>query len=210
MIWICITKRFCRSARIFCRFFAFIAIIFIFHLEFWSNQQWLSKIWGIETVYLLHAQIHDGDIILSESSVVTSYYFGWTTSFVAIFLACLDLTVLPINILVGSYISNMFEDRYMFEPLPQTEILDHMLLGAWYAFISNCRQILLTSEIIVFIGILFSFNLFVPYTVPQYVISCLVMFVAAEVLEGIQVNKPLSICVFFKKQLFLMAFVLSI
>ncbi|CAN7017421.1 unnamed protein product, partial [Brassica rapa subsp. trilocularis] len=72
------------------------------------------------------------------------------------------------------------------------------------------RQILLTSEIIVFIGILFSFNLFVPYTVPQYVISGLVMFVAAEVLEGIQVNKPLSICVFCKNQLFLMAFVLSI
>ena len=51
------------------------------------------------------------EILLSESSVVTSYYFGWTTSSVAIFLACLGLTVLPINILVGSYISNMFEDR---------------------------------------------------------------------------------------------------
>ncbi|KAJ0258042.1 SPX domain-containing membrane protein [Hirschfeldia incana] len=100
------------------------------------------------------------EILLSESSVVTSYYFGWTTSSVAIFLACLGLTVLPINILVGSYISNMFEDR----------------------------QILLTSEIIVFIGILFSFNLFVPYTVPQYVISGLVMFVAAEVLEGVNLS----------------------
>ncbi|CAH8313045.1 unnamed protein product [Eruca vesicaria subsp. sativa] len=100
------------------------------------------------------------EILLSESSVVTSYYFGWTTSSVAIFLACLGLTVLPINILVGSYISNMFEDR----------------------------QILLASEIIVFIGILFSFNLFVPYTVPQYVISGLVMFVAAEVLEGVNLS----------------------
>ncbi|KAJ4877325.1 SPX domain-containing membrane protein [Raphanus sativus] len=100
------------------------------------------------------------EILLSESSVVTSYYFGWTTSSVAIFLACLGLTVLPINILVGSYISNMFEDR----------------------------QILLTSEIIVFVGILFSFNLFVPYTVPQYVISGLVMFVAAEVLEGVNLS----------------------
>ncbi|KAG2262319.1 hypothetical protein Bca52824_069398 [Brassica carinata] len=100
------------------------------------------------------------EILLSESSVVTSYYFGWTTSSVAIFLACLGLTVLPINILVGSYISNMFEDR----------------------------QILLTSEIIVFIGILFSFNLFIPYTVPQYVISGLVMFVAAEVLEGVNLS----------------------
>lgn len=51
------------------------------------------------------------EILLSESSVITSYYFHWTTSSVAIFLACLGLTVLPINIIVGSYISNMFEDR---------------------------------------------------------------------------------------------------
>lgn len=51
------------------------------------------------------------EILLSESSVVTSYYFGWTTSTVAIFLACIGLTVLPVNIAVGSYISNMFEDR---------------------------------------------------------------------------------------------------
>lgn len=52
------------------------------------------------------------EILLSESSVITTYYFGWSTSSVAIFLACLGLTVLPVNILVGSYISNMFEDRY--------------------------------------------------------------------------------------------------
>ncbi|CAN7012558.1 unnamed protein product [Brassica oleracea var. botrytis] len=75
---------------------------------------------------------HAMEILLSESSVVTSYYFGWTASSVAISLTCLGLTVLPINILVGSYISNMFEDRQI---------------------------ILLTSEIIVFIGILFSFNI---------------------------------------------------
>ena len=52
------------------------------------------------------------EIVLSESSVVTSYYFGWTTQAVAAFLALLGLTVLPINFLVGSYISNIFEDRY--------------------------------------------------------------------------------------------------
>ena len=51
------------------------------------------------------------EVLLSESSVVTTYYFGWSTSSVAIFLACLGLTVLPVNIAVGSYISNMFEDR---------------------------------------------------------------------------------------------------
>ncbi|EOY24611.1 Major Facilitator Superfamily with SPX (SYG1/Pho81/XPR1) domain-containing protein isoform 3 [Theobroma cacao] len=51
------------------------------------------------------------EILLSESSVITTYYFSWSTGTVAIFLACLGLTVLPVNIVVGSYISNMFEDR---------------------------------------------------------------------------------------------------
>jgi hypothetical protein len=51
------------------------------------------------------------EILLSESSVVTAYYFNWTTSSVAIFLALLGLTLLPVNVVVGNYISNMFEDR---------------------------------------------------------------------------------------------------
>ncbi|KAK8500580.1 hypothetical protein V6N12_037831 [Hibiscus sabdariffa] len=100
------------------------------------------------------------EILLSESSVVTTYYFNWSTSTVAIFLACLGLTVLPINIVVGSYISNMFEDR----------------------------QILLASEIVVCIGILLSFNIIIPYSVPQYVCSGLIMFVSAEVLEGVNLS----------------------
>lgn len=100
------------------------------------------------------------EILLSESSVITSYYFRWSTSTVAIFLACLGLTVLPVNIVVGSYISNMFEER----------------------------QILLASEVMVCVGILLSFNVIVEYTVPQYVISGLVMFVSAEVLEGVNLS----------------------
>ncbi|KAF7810213.1 SPX domain-containing membrane protein [Senna tora] len=96
----------------------------------------------------------------AESSVITTYYFGWSTSSVAIFLACLGLTVLPVNIIVGSYISNMFEDR----------------------------QILLVSEIVVCIGIILSFNVFVPYSQPQYICSGLLMFVAAEVLEGVNLS----------------------
>ncbi|KAF4369514.1 hypothetical protein CsatB_003904 [Cannabis sativa] len=100
------------------------------------------------------------EILLSESSVVTTYYFGWSTSSVAIFLACLGLTVLPVNILVGSYISNMFEDR----------------------------QILLASEILVCLGILLSFHIIIPYTVVQYVCSGLILFVFAEVLEGVNLS----------------------
>lgn len=100
------------------------------------------------------------EILLSESSVVTTYYFNWTTGKVAVFLACLGLTVLPVNVVVGSYISNMFEDR----------------------------QILLVSEIVVCVGILMSFHVILPYSVPQYVISGLIMFVSAEVLEGVNLS----------------------
>lgn len=46
------------------------------------------------------------------------------------------------------------------------------------------RQVLLASEIIVCIGIVFSFHVTTPYSVPQYVCSALLTFVAAEVLEG--------------------------
>lgn len=100
------------------------------------------------------------EILLSESSVVTTYYFNWSTSTVAVFLACLGLTVLPVNIIVGNYISNMFEDR----------------------------QILLTSEIMVCIGVLLSFHVIFPYSEPQYICSGLLLFVSAEVLEGVNLS----------------------
>ncbi|XP_027357723.1 SPX domain-containing membrane protein At4g22990-like isoform X4 [Abrus precatorius] len=96
------------------------------------------------------------EILLSESSVITTYYFNWSTSTVAVFLACLGLTVLPVNIVVGSYISNLFEDR----------------------------QILLASEIMVLLGVLLSFHIIIPYSEPQYIFSGLLLFVSAEVLEG--------------------------
>ncbi|KAL8162503.1 LOW QUALITY PROTEIN: hypothetical protein V2J09_013992 [Rumex salicifolius] len=100
------------------------------------------------------------EIILAESSVVTTFYFLWSTQSVAIFLACLGLTVLPVNVLVGNYISNMFEER----------------------------QVLLASEIIVCLGVILSFNTIIPYSVLQYVSSALITFVAAEVLEGVNLS----------------------
>ncbi|XP_050235770.1 SPX domain-containing membrane protein At4g22990-like [Mercurialis annua] len=100
------------------------------------------------------------EILLAESSIITGQYFIWSTSSVAIFLACLGLTVLPVNVIVGNYISNIFEER----------------------------QILLASEIMVCIGILLSFNVLIPYSVPQYVGSALITFVSAEVLEGVNLS----------------------
>ncbi|XP_027349380.1 SPX domain-containing membrane protein At4g22990-like isoform X2 [Abrus precatorius] len=100
------------------------------------------------------------EIVLAESSLVTEYYFIWSTSNVAIFLACLGLTVLPVNIVIGNYISNLFEER----------------------------QVLLTSEIMVCIGLLLSFHVMTPYSVTQYVGSALITFVSAEVLEGVNLS----------------------
>ncbi|KAI5412257.1 hypothetical protein KIW84_057064 [Lathyrus oleraceus] len=97
------------------------------------------------------------EILLAESSVITTYYFKWSTGTVAIFLAGLGLTVLPINIIVGSYVSNWFDDR----------------------------QILLASEIMVLIGIVSAFHVIIPYSELQYICSGLLMFVSAEVLEGV-------------------------
>ncbi|KAI5435071.1 hypothetical protein KIW84_021775 [Lathyrus oleraceus] len=97
------------------------------------------------------------EILLAESSVITTYYFKWSTGTVAIFLAGLGLTVLPINIIVGSYVSNWFDDR----------------------------QTLLASEIMVLIGIVSAFHVIIPYSELQYICSGLLMFVFAEVLEGV-------------------------
>ncbi|KAM3225925.1 hypothetical protein ACQJBY_058564 [Aegilops geniculata] len=100
------------------------------------------------------------EILLSESSVVTTFYFNWSTSTVAIFLAVLGLTVLPVNVIVGSYITNLFQDR----------------------------QILVASEIMVLIGIASSFHFGSSYCVAQYVVSALITFVFAEVLEGVNLS----------------------
>ncbi|KAL0428952.1 UNVERIFIED_CONTAM: SPX domain-containing membrane protein [Sesamum radiatum] len=100
------------------------------------------------------------EVLLAESSVITAYYFIWSSSNVAIFLACLGLTVLPVNVIVGSYLTNMFEER----------------------------QVLLASEVMVFVGIVLSFHIIIPYSVPQYVCSALLTFVAAEVLEGVNLS----------------------
>ncbi|KAK8549732.1 hypothetical protein V6N13_073511 [Hibiscus sabdariffa] len=131
------------------------------------------------------------EILLSESSVVTTYYFNWSTSTVAIFLACLGLTVLPINIVVGSYISNMFEGQVFLRGLYPSYLVDLRfgIVCLMHPFsLDHCRQILLASEIVVCIGILLSFNIIIPYSVPQYVCSGLIMFVSAEVLEGVNLS----------------------
>lgn len=73
--------------------------------------------------------------------------------------------------------------------------------------LSDCRQVLLVSEILVCIGILLSFHVLFPYSVPQYVGSALLTFVAAEVLEGNSLSRfGTIIASLFSKQNHLFSF----
>jgi hypothetical protein len=97
------------------------------------------------------------EILVSESSVVTAHYFQWSIHSVAMFLALLGLTVLPVNWVIGSYASNIFQDR----------------------------QLLVAAEILTCLGVLVSFDYgLMPYSVTQYISGALLMFISAEVLEG--------------------------
>ncbi|XP_057838256.2 SPX domain-containing membrane protein OsI_17046 isoform X2 [Cryptomeria japonica] len=100
------------------------------------------------------------EMVISESSVITAYYFNWTTSTVAIFLALLGLTVLPVNLILGNYIGNIFEDR----------------------------QLIIAAEILTCLGILITFKYPSHYSVAQYVTGSFVTFVSAEVLEGVNLS----------------------
>ncbi|CAM6043916.1 unnamed protein product [Sphagnum compactum] len=101
------------------------------------------------------------EILLSESSVVTAHYFQWSIHSVALFLALLGLTVLPVNWVIGSYASNIFQDR----------------------------QLLVAAEILTCLGVLVSFDYgLMPYSVTQYISGALLMFISAEVLEGVNLS----------------------
>ncbi|CAK9261087.1 unnamed protein product [Sphagnum jensenii] len=102
------------------------------------------------------------EILISESSVITSYYFDWTTTQVGMFLGLLGLTVLPISAVVGNYISNVYEDR---------------LVVIW-------------SQIFTAIGVMsiFCFSPWLDYSSYQYVAAAILIFVSTNVLEGVNMS----------------------
>lgn len=53
-------------------------------------------------------------VLVQESTVITSHYFNWNTSSVALFVTIIWLTLFPINAVVGTYINTMFEDMFIF------------------------------------------------------------------------------------------------
>jgi hypothetical protein len=102
------------------------------------------------------------ELLISESSILTSYYFDWTTYQISIFLSLLGLTVLPISAVVGNCISNIYEDR---------------LVVLW-------------TQITTGLGVLaiLSYAPLLHYNVYQYVAAAVIIFVSTNVLEGVNMS----------------------
>ncbi|KAG0605422.1 hypothetical protein M758_9G057600 [Ceratodon purpureus] len=102
------------------------------------------------------------ELLISESSISTQYYFDWTTSQVSVFLSVLGLTVLPISAVVGNCISNIYEDR---------------LVVLW-------------TQITTGVGVLaiLCYSPLMPYSTYQYVAAAIIIFVSTNVLEGVNMS----------------------
>ncbi|CAB4269845.1 unnamed protein product [Prunus armeniaca] len=66
-------------------------------------------------------------LYLLKSSVITGYYFIWSTSSVAIFLACLGLTVLPVNVLLEATSATCLKKGGPFKCKLITPISSHVI-----------------------------------------------------------------------------------
>lgn len=99
------------------------------------------------------------EVLVSESSLVTKYYFQWDINDIGIFLAVLGSTVLPVSALVGNYVSNMFEDRI----------------------------VLIWTQVMTGVGVIaiLNYSPWITYTHTQYVIGAIILYVAANVTEGV-------------------------
>ena len=93
--------------------------------------------------------------ILSSSSLLTKFYFKWTGGVTGFYMAALGLMMLPANLIVA-YLSQQYDDRELIRGLTVM-----MLLG--------CLMVVQYSE---------------KYTVVQYVIASVTVFVSTNALEG--------------------------
>lgn len=102
------------------------------------------------------------EMLISEATLVTGYYFSWSSSTVGWFLGALGITVLPSSAVVANYISNKFQDR---------------LIIIW--------TVALTA-----LGVVgnLSFAPFINYTQAQYIISSLILFISTNILEGVDMS----------------------
>jgi hypothetical protein len=92
---------------------------------------------------------------LSSASTLTRFYFGWNSSFSGLYMAALGLLMLPANLGVA-YLARQYEDR-------------ELMVGMQVIMLVGCLTVLQYSDI---------------YTVPQYIVGSLAIFVGANALEG--------------------------
>ncbi|GJP40506.1 hypothetical protein CLOM_g182 [Closterium sp. NIES-68] len=99
------------------------------------------------------------EVLISESSLVSKFYFQWTINDIGWFLGLLGLTVLPISSVVGNYITNIYEDR---------------LVIMW-------------TQLLIAVGVVavMCFAPIIKYTTQQYIVAAVIIFVSCNVLEGV-------------------------
>jgi hypothetical protein len=92
---------------------------------------------------------------LSSASTVTRFYFGWDSSYAGIYMACLGLLMLPANLGVA-YLARQYDDR-------------ELMVGMQVVMLLGCLAVVKYSD---------------AYTVAQYIIGSVAIFVGANALEG--------------------------
>jgi hypothetical protein len=92
---------------------------------------------------------------LSSASTVTRFYFGWDSSYAGIYMATLGLLMLPANLGVA-YLARQYDDR-------------ELMVGMQVLMLVGCLAVLKYTD---------------AYTVAQYIIGSVAIFVGANALEG--------------------------
>jgi Na+/melibiose symporter-like transporter len=92
---------------------------------------------------------------LSSASNLTYLYFGWSSSFVGLYLSALGLLMLPANFVVA-HLSRNYDDR-------------ELILGMLGMMLVGCLAVMKYSDV---------------YTEIQYVVGSVILFVSATALEG--------------------------
>eukprot|EP00850_Spirogloea_muscicola_P010018 SM000057S18448 [mRNA] locus=s57:693290:697883:- [translate_table: standard] len=111
------------------------------------------------------------EVLVSESSVITKYYFKWSTTKIGLFLFLEGMTVLPVSAVVGHYISNLYDER----------------------------TVIFWTELILAAGIvaILDYGPYLGYNLVRYSIAATIIYVSSNVLEGkhrlLSVLKPLCI-----------------
>lgn len=95
------------------------------------------------------------EAVLSSAAVVTKFYFGWHSGLVGMYLAALGLLMLPANLCVA-YLARSYDDR----------------------------ELIIGFQLIMFLGCLVIMHYSDFYTLPQYMLGSVVLFISTNALEG--------------------------